>query len=335
MNKNGGWIFLSHSHQDIEIVRKIRNRLEAMGFEPLLFYLKCLNDDDEIENLIKREIDEREWFIYVDSANSRASKWVSSEREYIASLTGKKVMTIDLNGDITRQVDAIGRSLKVFISGPARQRALTEQIEKALVDRDFLVLNSEHLSADGIFAEEVESMIDEASREGFVLLLITPESADSRFVEQELRAALHAGGKIVPVYVDDAVLSPELQQLVGDIQGVHISATPTKEELEAIISEIEHRIEYYRSDFTVSAGFVSAVNIKYPYVASIPAYTFADCDELERVAIPNCVTYISEDAFPGDRAILVYCEQDSFAESFCISHGMPYELIDNFETFHF
>ena len=67
MQKDGGWIFISHSHLDIELVRKIRNELEAKGFEPLLFYLKCLNDDSEIEDLIKREINEREWFIYVDS----------------------------------------------------------------------------------------------------------------------------------------------------------------------------------------------------------------------------------------------------------------------------
>lgn len=67
-NKEGGWVFLSHSHQDINKVRKIRNLLEQRGFEPLLFFLKCLTDDDEIEDLIKREITEREWFIYVVSA---------------------------------------------------------------------------------------------------------------------------------------------------------------------------------------------------------------------------------------------------------------------------
>lgn len=59
MNKDGGWIFISHSHLDIDIVRKIRNKLEDRGFEPLMFFLKCLNDDNEIESLIKREINER------------------------------------------------------------------------------------------------------------------------------------------------------------------------------------------------------------------------------------------------------------------------------------
>jgi len=41
----GGYVFISHSHQDIEKVRKIRNEMEDQGFEPLCFYLKCLTDD--------------------------------------------------------------------------------------------------------------------------------------------------------------------------------------------------------------------------------------------------------------------------------------------------
>ena len=68
LNKtNGGYIFISHSHNDIEKVRKIRNLLEKDGFEPLCFYLKCLSNANEIEDLIKREIDAREWFIFVNS----------------------------------------------------------------------------------------------------------------------------------------------------------------------------------------------------------------------------------------------------------------------------
>ena len=72
----GGWVFISHSHKDLGAVRKIRNHLEKLGFEPLMFYLKCLSDENEIEELIKREIDERDWFIYADSQSARASRWV-------------------------------------------------------------------------------------------------------------------------------------------------------------------------------------------------------------------------------------------------------------------
>ena len=129
MNKDGGWIFISHSHLDIDIVRRIRNKLEDRGFEPLMFFLKCLNDDNEIESLIKREINEREWFIYVESDNAANSRCVKSEREYIAQLSGKKVFTIDINGDITQQIENITRQLKVFISYARKDRTVYEIIK--------------------------------------------------------------------------------------------------------------------------------------------------------------------------------------------------------------
>lgn len=70
------WIFLSHSNVDYDKVRKVRNMLEEQGLRPIMFFLKCLNDDDEIDDLIKREIDCRTRFILCDSPNARCSTWV-------------------------------------------------------------------------------------------------------------------------------------------------------------------------------------------------------------------------------------------------------------------
>ena len=86
MNKDENkeiWIFLSHSNKDFAKVRLIRNYLEERSCRPLMFYLKCLSNDDEIDDLIKREIDCRTRFIICDSENSQASKWVQSEVKYI------------------------------------------------------------------------------------------------------------------------------------------------------------------------------------------------------------------------------------------------------------
>ncbi len=51
------WVFLSHSNKDFSKVRILRNLLEEEGYRPLMFFLQCLNDEDEIDELIKREID--------------------------------------------------------------------------------------------------------------------------------------------------------------------------------------------------------------------------------------------------------------------------------------
>lgn len=46
----GIWVFLSHSNKDNEKVRQVRNILEQQGDRPLMFFLNCLNDDNEICN---------------------------------------------------------------------------------------------------------------------------------------------------------------------------------------------------------------------------------------------------------------------------------------------
>ena len=81
--KDGFWVFVSHSTKDFEKVRLVRNALEESGFRPILLYLKCMEDEDEINELLKREIDARRRFILCDSPNAQASKFVQSEVNYI------------------------------------------------------------------------------------------------------------------------------------------------------------------------------------------------------------------------------------------------------------
>ena len=137
----GGYIFLSHSHDDIEKVRKIRNGLENKGFEPLCFYLKCLTDDSEIEDLIKREIDAREWFIFANSENARKSKWVTMEREYITRTDSKKIITIDLDDekDVAEAINGILHNLRVYVSYSSRDNKIARRIKDKLEEKDYLV----------------------------------------------------------------------------------------------------------------------------------------------------------------------------------------------------
>lgn len=68
LGKNA-WVFLSHSNKDFNKVKILRNKLEERYYKPLLFFLKCLDDDDEIFELIKREISARDRFILCNSKN--------------------------------------------------------------------------------------------------------------------------------------------------------------------------------------------------------------------------------------------------------------------------
>ena len=73
---------MSHSHMDIEAVRQIRNVLEQRGHNPLLFYLKCLAENDAIlPDLLHKEIEARNFFILCVSEGERASRWVPGRNQ--------------------------------------------------------------------------------------------------------------------------------------------------------------------------------------------------------------------------------------------------------------
>ena len=60
IDSSNAWVFISHSNKDFEKIIQVRNKLERLQYKPLLFFLKCLDDDSEIFDLIKREIKARD-----------------------------------------------------------------------------------------------------------------------------------------------------------------------------------------------------------------------------------------------------------------------------------
>ncbi len=89
------YVFVSHSQKDIIKVRQVRDYLERNSFEPILFNLKCITDSDELTDLVKREIDARKWFVYLDSTNARASSRVQAEVSYAGEIQ-KHVFRVNL-----------------------------------------------------------------------------------------------------------------------------------------------------------------------------------------------------------------------------------------------
>lgn len=102
------YFFISHSNKDIKKVRIIRNTIEKQGKNPILFYLRCIKNKDELDTLLKREIEARRWFIYCESKNAEASEWVKKERAYIEKLIqdkdGNRKLLLKINVDNYRYV---------------------------------------------------------------------------------------------------------------------------------------------------------------------------------------------------------------------------------------
>ncbi len=243
----GGYIFLSHSHDDIEKVRRIRNILEQDGFEPLCFYLKCLEDENEIAELIKREIDAREWFVFVNSENARQSRWVNLEREYIGQTNSKKIFTIDLDREasVEEAVHKIRHNLRIFLSYSHRDRLLAEKFTRRLQLKDYLVFFDQNsiMQADH-YVEHIANAIQQASREGCVVALITENALHSRSVMREIMFAMENGGNVVPVIVDgcDLMAEPTLKFYLMGRQCYPLSSDAGDAEMDRIIDAIGKNI---------------------------------------------------------------------------------------------
>jgi hypothetical protein len=208
----GAWVFLSHSHEDLDKVGRIRNALEGKGHNPLMFFLKCLNDDSELDDLIRREIEARTWFILCDSPNAKTSRWVQEEVEIIRSLEGKVYKVIDLDDEVDAQVEratALSKRAKVFISYTRTDAGVAEALRTALREHDFRVFDeSLEMRPEASTLEAIARGIEEAVQDGFFLLLLSPNALDSIQVEFQVRHAFGrgpSGRNIIPVIVHDPV----------------------------------------------------------------------------------------------------------------------------------
>lgn len=140
-NNNEIWVFLSHSNKDYEKVRQVRNILEEQSLRPLMFFLHCLSDDDEIDTLIKREIDCRTRFILCDSENARKSKWVQKEVAYIKS-QNRICETIDISKDpneISSDLQNFINKTRLFISYNQEEYNIAKRVYERLSRYDFSV----------------------------------------------------------------------------------------------------------------------------------------------------------------------------------------------------
>ena len=324
MSQTTGWVFISHSHLDIEIVRKIRNMLEAMGFNPLTFYLKCLTDDDEVADLIKREIKERDWFVFVNSDNSRASRWVRSERDYIEEIGGKNVFVIDADaGDeqIAAELEAMTSQMQITLVSLEEDAAYREVVENLLLSHDYIVL-SKVITKVPETEEDLEALLDR----GTTILLITENNHLSEICHAVLEEMVFSRKRIMPLYTGYADYESMLCAVYKDIPDAVLKKRLNEEEREKIFTLIRRHITLQRDDFLSSESYCSAKIIHYPKVTQIPDYAFTECALLEEVYIPDTVVYISSKAFYKKEDVLVRCAPGSHAESYCIKHHIRYDV---------
>jgi len=223
------YIFVSHSHNDINKVRIIRNYLEELGAEPILFFLKSKTDKDEITQLIKDEIDARLWFIYCESENAKKSEWVKTEIDYIKETN--KVTNCTINLDNSFDVDSnlslftkekiksmifeIKNNSRFFVSYMHKDYNVVKKIKSILYryniefadDNDFLVGQN--------WSEKVENMIEDSK---YFLLFLSKNCINSIYIKLEIKRAKDLNKICLPVLLDCDYndLDLDVRQLIGE-----------------------------------------------------------------------------------------------------------------------
>lgn len=280
------WIFISHSNKDFAKVRLIRNYLEERSCRPLMFYLKCLSNDDEINDLIKREIDCRTRFIICDSENSKASKWVQSEVKYIKSQQ-RSYEIIDLSKNdkkIKSQLNELIKSTQIFLSCSRKDFEIVEAVYSHICKYDircFFDAKCLSFPSVGTFQEEINQInhaIDLAKDFGFVVFFANKHSLSSEFTTSELQYAVKKGAKLLILLLDEYAKThyknlfqsaqdiPENDLISRDsnpIQVRDITIAVTKEEaIELAIEKIVNRTFSPDTTYTMAKNMLDGIDCK-------------------------------------------------------------------------
>lgn len=308
------WIFLSHSNKDFAKVRKIRNYLEERSCRPLMFYLKCLSNEDEIDDLIKREIDCRTRFIICDSENSQASKWVQSEVAYIKSQQ-RSYETIDLSKseeNIKSQLDNLIKSTQIYLSYGRNDSDLVNIVYSHISKYDIRCFFDVYsMESEGVYIQTVHNSIDLSKDYGFVALFASKDSLLSKYVISELQYATAKGAKLLVLLIDEYAKThykevfPQAQDLPEDdlidreqtsIKVRDLTIANTKDELvELAIEKIVDRAFAPWTTYTMAKNLLEGIDcIKDEEEANrLFGIAFRKSDALDTIGYPGGTLFVA------------------------------------------
>jgi hypothetical protein len=228
------WIFVSHSHKDLAAVRRVRDELERLHANPLLFFLMCLTEDEEVDSLIKREISARNFFLLCDSPFARTAPWVKKEREFVLSLKDRKIHELDLDWPWERQRRVILETLRAataFINYSVRDRDRVRPYVDLLVANDLAVFEP---LAETAFTDSWLDQLDTAiarSAMGYFFAFLSQDWLHSVWARKEverylaLTDSLGTGGRPILVALDPiSSLALDLPEELRDIQILDFSS---------------------------------------------------------------------------------------------------------------
>lgn len=245
-DKNGNiYVFLSHSHHDYDKVSRLRNILEEEGFKPLMFFLKAFDNPKYkhlLEPIIKEEIDQRNRFILCRSENTKDSKWVKFEEDYIKS-KNRAYEIVDLESPIDVQQSAIRnyrRRTRVFISYPRSVSQIVSNLHSKLQERGFApFVDSLDIMPGLPIIETIKDNINKAAKDGYVFYLM--DSNKCWYEEKEILYASAQSASIIPIWVAGKELNFTTSLLFNSRQILDVRNLPLDEQVRLIV---QHFVDY-------------------------------------------------------------------------------------------
>ncbi len=259
-------VFLSHSHHDIEKVRKIRNILETLNCEPLTFFLKCLDDKNaELEEFIKKEIEARNIFIYCKSQNAEKSEWVQKELEHIKSFDSSRLYILDLDESfeiglvcvLNEIVKILHRNTIIIWGARSENTLISDKLTEACIANGYRVkyfVPDINGSFDGLSTWEyqklrtqyenyIEKTISIHIKEGVFIPILTPNVHDGGFGEYMHRKILsiikrETQAITLPLFVDYSYPDIAMQNI-----GLSIHTEMIDEEMPKVIERINKLVK--------------------------------------------------------------------------------------------
>ena len=259
MLKGGCWIFLSHSSHDIEKVRIVRNEFERLGHNPLAFHLKCLSTDTEegrheLDSLIKREIDAREWFVFCESPEATKSPYVRDEHAYIINSGKDKVWSIDMTAEIDLILDKVRKicaDIEVFVSYVHCDRDIIRPLINAMLDKDYSVWTPEdNLKAGDQWDKQISEAIIRCAYKGFYIVVITQESIKSSFIKEEIAFASSQGAWVIPVVIGTPELPNDIMRYIEKYQQIPVE--PTENDFAWVVDMMDSVVRKKISSFSAT-----------------------------------------------------------------------------------
>lgn len=252
IKEDSRWVFISHSTKDFELVRLIRNALEKIGRRPILFYLKCLSNKEEVSGLLKREIDARPRFILCDSKNARASEYVQEEVDYIQSKQ-RMYETIDLSQvdfdspnieqEILDLIKPFHRRTSVFLSYNRNEQYIASQLKKQLNrvgfdvwDADLYLDKMPGNSTQKDWNTLIKTSIRATLDKGYFIVLLGERLSD--YSIDEVKCAYEVdSSRVLPVAISKNITPDFLQRYnILDVSDERTDSEMARVIVEALIS---------------------------------------------------------------------------------------------------